>query len=126
MVQPAMRLQFSGSNQPGSPAQAPGVVGTDDPLVNIVVLLLVIPTLTVSGALLAALLARWKGQQFSWPKYLNVVGVMVGKGLPFVAVVLSVASQKVSIFFLTSKCFADHFFFLCKESVFFISLNGSP
>ncbi|CAL1129696.1 unnamed protein product [Cladocopium goreaui] len=51
-------------------------VGTDDPLLNIVVLLLVIPTLTVCGALLAALLARWKGQQFSWPKYLNVVGLV--------------------------------------------------
>ena len=84
------------SNHFGSPSHAPGYVGADDPLLNIVVLLLVLPTLAVSGAFLAAVLARWKGHQFSWPKYLNVVGVMVGKGIRFVAIVLSVASQKTS------------------------------
>ncbi|CAK9112002.1 Metabotropic glutamate receptor 8, partial [Durusdinium trenchii] len=51
-------------------------VGTDDPLLNLLTLILVIPLLAAGGALLAALLARWKGQHFSWPKYLNVIGLV--------------------------------------------------
>ncbi len=51
-------------------------VGTDDPLLNLITILLTIPCLAAGGAILALGLARWKGEKFSWPKYLNVVGLV--------------------------------------------------
>lgn len=51
-------------------------VQVDNPAMNVLAMVLLIPALAVGGALVAAVMSRVKGDQFSWPRYLNVVGLV--------------------------------------------------
>ena len=51
-------------------------MGTQDPVLLTLAVMLLIPTLASFGGFLGAITARWKGERFSWTRYFNTLGLV--------------------------------------------------
>lgn len=65
------------------------MVGNEDPALSVMMILLTLPGLCILGGLMGWMLSRYKGESFSWPRYLNVVGLLVMFGYLAVCMALS-------------------------------------